>query len=292
MYDAQGDEIDKMREKVLALKASRAGTLAFLLRAENEFKGLLLSSGAESEIGITKAKAIFDRALEKAKASSHTVIATIASIHSSEFGADKDEAITKQEEVCNRGKVVNDLYNTFMQSMLEASSHTNEPLLEPDPVILVQSEVLPQSSGLEVPVPVRDDAKRQSVACSITSTSSSSRHEREAELLKQRAEDTKRRAELEKREAALLEAEANIERQRREVLADRRIVEAEALAAEARIEATYASVCGSEFGEFGDTRLASYQRMICRYLLQPSEIYQTHHGQRLMVERATLTQED
>ena len=159
MHDAQSDEIDKMREKVLALKASRAGTLAILSRAENEFRGLLLSSGAESEIGITKAKATFDRALEKAKASSHTVIATIASIHSSEFDADKDEAIIKQEEVCNRGKVVNDLYNNFMQSMLEAFSHTNELLLEPDPVILVQSEVLPQSSGLEIPVPVRDAKK-------------------------------------------------------------------------------------------------------------------------------------
>ena len=93
---------------------------------------------------------------------------------------------------------------------------------------------------------------RSSVARSTTSSSSSSRHEREAELLKQRAEDAKRRAELEKREAALFEAEANIERQRRKVLADRRIVEVEALAAEARIEATYASVCGSEFGDTRD----------------------------------------
>ena len=119
----------------------------------------------------------------------------------------------------------------------------------PQPAALAQLEEVPQSSGLGLTI---RGVKRHTgtTAGSIASSSSSARHAREAELMRQQAEDAKRRAEIEKREAALLEAEAKIEieRQRRELLADRRVMDAEAAAAVATIHATYASVCGSEVG--------------------------------------------
>ena len=120
-------EADKLREKLLSLRASRAGSLAFLSRTQKEFENVLLSPGTGNEVMMTKAKAAFDKALEHAKISCRKVLTTASAVDFPEFNSDKEEALSKEKEVDDRGKAINALHDDFTQTLLEVSSSVNEP---------------------------------------------------------------------------------------------------------------------------------------------------------------------
>ena len=115
---------NRQREKLLSPKATRAGTLAYLSRIENEFKSLLASPGAGSEIIVTKTKASFDKALEKAARFCGAVLSACSDLP--EFASERDEAWIRQEETTTQGKAIDAFYDNFKQSIVEVSSAVSE----------------------------------------------------------------------------------------------------------------------------------------------------------------------
>ena len=223
-------EREKLGERLLGLKASRAGTLAFLTKTENQFKALLLAPSPGMEVVITKTKAVFHKALEAALEACKRVISAIPD-ESVEYSCEKEEAIARFSEIQAKRESINGLYEGFMQSLFEVASTANG--------------VDNQCHVLVVAAPESCNG------------STFSRQAREAELLKERAERARVQAELEKKEAALsLEevtqeaslavARAKIEQQRLKLQAPRKVATAEAAAVEASINAQYVIICGSE----------------------------------------------